>query len=256
MRQPLVAGNWKLNGTRTSAVELAEAVARGCASFSIDTLVCPSFVHLADVCKSVGSLDGAQQLGVGAQDCSEQAGGAFTGEVSAGMLADIGVSHVIVGHSERRQFYADTNERVAAKFDQAQSAGLIPVLCVGESASERESGTTREVVGAQLKTVIEQAGVAALGQAVLAYEPVWAIGTGLTASPEQAQEIHQWLREQVAGYDANVANGLRILYGGSVKPANAAELFGQADIDGGLIGGAALDPDDFIAICAAAAAPG
>ncbi len=249
MRQPLVAGNWKLNGSRTSVVELADAVASACGNLPIETLVCPAFVHIADVC---GTLDG-HNLRVGAQDCSDQSSGAYTGEVSAQMLAGMGVSSVIVGHSERRQFYADSNERVAAKFEQVQSAGLTPIFCLGESAEEREAGTTREVIGSQLQAVIARCGVAAMQNAVLAYEPVWAIGTGLTASPEEAQEVHRWLRAEVAAGSAEIAAGLRILYGGSVKPANAAQLFAEADIDGGLIGGAALDAADFSAICRAAA---
>ena len=249
MRQPLVAGNWKLNGSRTSTVELADAVASACANLSIDTLVCPAFVHITEVCQAVAG----KGLQVGAQDCSDQLEGAFTGEVSAQMLAQMGVSSVIVGHSERRQFYGDSNERVAAKFAQVQSAGLTPIFCVGESADERQAGTTRDVIGDQLQAIVKRCGVASLAQAVLAYEPVWAIGTGLTASPAEAQEVHHWLRAQVAAASPEVAAGLRILYGGSVKPANAAELFAQADIDGGLIGGAALDAADFSAICLAAA---
>lgn len=249
MRKPLVAGNWKLNGSRTSAVELADAVASACANLPIETLVCPAFVHITDVCQAVAG----HSLQVGAQDCSDQPEGAYTGEVSAAMLAELGVSSVIVGHSERRQFYADSNERVAAKFEQVQSAGLTPIFCVGESADERQAGTTRDVISGQLQAVVARCGVASLGNAVLAYEPVWAIGTGLTATPVEAQEVHQWLRAEVGKGSAEIADGLRILYGGSVKPGNAVELFAQADIDGGLIGGAALDAADFSAICGAAA---
>lgn len=258
MRQPLVAGNWKLNGTRASAVELAEAVATACATLPIDTLVCPAYIHLPEVCKAVhavrGSVATSGGLQIGAQDCCDQAEGAYTGEVSAAMLAEYGISSVIVGHSERRQFYTDDNARVAAKFEQVQSAGLTPIFCVGETAAERESGSTRKVIGEQLQAVLQRSGVESLAKAVIAYEPVWAIGTGLTATPAEAQDLHHWLRGEVAAQSASVADGLRILYGGSVKPANAAELFAAADIDGGLIGGAALDAEDFVAICRAAVA--
>ena len=256
MRQPLVAGNWKLNGTRASAVELAEAVAAACASLPIDTLVCPAYIHLPEVCNAVVAQQKADAgnagLQVGAQDCCDQAEGAYTGEVSALMLAEYGVSSVIVGHSERRQYYGDDNARVAAKYEQVQTAGLTPIFCVGETAAERESGSTRKVIGEQLQAVLQRCGVASLANAVIAYEPVWAIGTGLTATPAEAQDLHQWLRGEIAAKSASVAENLRILYGGSVKPANAAELFAAADIDGGLIGGAALSAEDFVAICSAA----
>ena len=187
MRQPLVAGNWKLNGTRSSAVELAKSVAQGCAGISIDTLICPTFVHLPEVCLALGE---STHLQVGAQDCSDQSEGAYTGEISALMLKETGVSSVIVGHSERREYYGDSNERVAAKFEQVQNAGLTPIFCVGETATEREAGDTRKVIGMQLKAVLQRSGVASLANAVIAYEPVWAIGTGLTATPAEAQDVH------------------------------------------------------------------
>lgn len=263
MRQPLVAGNWKLNGTRPGAIELAKAVASSCASLPVDTLVCPSFIHLPDVIHAISSVsdnipgqttDGeAPGLRVGAQDCCDEAEGAFTGEVSAGMLAGFGIDSVIVGHSERRQLYGDTNERVARKFARVQEAGMTPILCVGETAEQYNNGATREIISGQLQAVLANSGIGAFGSAVVAYEPVWAIGTGLTATPGQAQDVHGWLRAELASLDAGIADGLRILYGGSVKPANAAELFGQPDIDGGLIGGAALSADDFHGICTAAA---
>ena len=188
----------------------------------------------------------------GAQSVSEHASGAFTGEVSASMLNDFGCRHVLVGHSERRSMYGETDAIVAAKFAAAQKAGLVPVLCLGETLAERKSGRAMEVISRQLSVVIDSVGVASLARAIIAYEPVWAIGTGLTASPAQAQEVHAAIRAQVAGLDPVLAGELKILYGGSVKPQNAVELFAQADIDGGLIGGAALVADDFLAICQAA----
>jgi triosephosphate isomerase len=191
-------------------------------------------------------------LAIGAQDVSEHAQGAFTGEVAASMLRDIGATHVLVGHSERRQYHGESSACVAAKFAQAQAAGLIPVLCVGETLEQRDAGATEAVVGEQLDAVVQHSGIAALATAVMAYEPVWAIGTGRTATPAQAQAVHAFIRDKLAAVDATIASSLRILYGGSVKPANAAELFAQADIDGGLIGGASLVAEDFLAICAAA----
>jgi len=168
------------------------------------------------------------------------------------MLRDIGATHVLVGHSERRQYHAESNERVAAKFAQAQAAGLVPVLCVGETLDQRDAGTTETVIAAQLDAVLERCGIAAFGVAIVAYEPVWAIGTGRTASPEQVQAVHAFIRGKLALADATIASSLRVLYGGSVKPSNAAELFAGADVDGGLVGGAALVASDFLAICAAA----
>jgi triosephosphate isomerase len=183
---------------------------------------------------------------------SDQAPGAFTGEIAGAMLKDFGCSMVIVGHSERRALYAESDDLVARKFRAAQQSGLIPILCVGELLSEREANQTEAVVARQLDAVVAQAGVAALATAVIAYEPVWAIGTGRTASPEQAQAVHRFIRARIAASDARIADGLRILYGGSVKASNAKELFAQPDIDGGLIGGASLNADEFVAICRAA----
>jgi triosephosphate isomerase len=191
-------------------------------------------------------------VALGAQSVSEHASGAFTGEVSASMLAEFGCRYVLVGHSERRAIFGEGDIAVAAKFEAAQRAGLVPILCVGETLDEREAGKTASVIARQLSAVLERVGVAAMASAVVAYEPVWAIGTGVTASPTQAQEVHAAIRAQVAEFDADVAGDLRILYGGSVKPQNAKELFGQSDIDGGLIGGAALVADDFLKICLAA----
>ncbi len=186
---------------------------------------------------------------LGAQSVSEHAEGAYTGEMSPGMLRDLGCSYVIVGHSERRTLYGESSALVARKFEAAQAAGLVPILCVGETLEEREQGTTQAVIAEQLDCVLDGAG---LDGALVAYEPVWAIGTGRTASPEQAQEIHDFIRSRVADRDTALAGNLPILYGGSVKPSNAAELFGMADIDGGLIGGASLKAEDFLQICRAA----
>ncbi|MEJ2564735.1 MAG: triose-phosphate isomerase [Gammaproteobacteria bacterium] len=251
MRQTLVAGNWKMNGTRSSATDLVGAVRQGVTALgAVQVAVCPPFVYLAEVAKL---LQGTQ-IALGGQDvCPETGEGAYTGEVSGAMLRDVGCSHVIVGHSERRAMYGDSDEIVARKFFAAQAAGLTPILCVGEQLEERESGTTEAVVARQLDAILAQeGGAAALGEAVIAYEPVWAIGTGRTATPQQAQDVHAFIRERVAGHDAAVAAGVRILYGGSVKAGNAAELFSMPDIDGGLIGGASLDAEQFLAICHAA----
>lgn len=210
--------------------------------------VCPPYPYLG---QAQLALQGSP-LALGAQSLSEHASGAFTGEVSAAMLLEFGCRYVLVGHSERRALFSETDAVAAAKFAAAQEAGLVPVLCVGETLDERNAGQTASVIARQLSAVLDRVGVNAMASAVVAYEPVWAIGTGVTASPAQAQEVHAAIRAQVAALDAGVAEGLRILYGGSVKPQNAKELFGQADIDGGLIGGAALVADDFLAICLAA----
>lgn len=249
MRRKIIAGNWKMHGDRPLAGELARAGAAIVrAQPRVDVVVFPPFTLIATVAEH---LTGSP-AGIGAQDLSEHARGAYTGEVSGAMLVEAGCSHVLVGHSERRQFHDEGDEVVARKFLAAQAAGLVPVLCLGESRAEREQGRTEAVVARQLAAVIAAAGVAALERAVLAYEPVWAIGTGLTASPDQAQAVHAFLRSEVAKQDARIAASLRILYGGSVKPDNAAGLFGQADIDGALIGGASLVAADFTAIAAAA----
>ena len=212
--------------------------------------VCVPFPYLA---QAQAALTGGP-LAWGAQNLSEKASGAFTGEVSAAMLKDFGCQYVLVGHSERRALYGESDALVAEKFAAALAAGLRPVLCVGETLAERESGKTAEVVAKQMAAVLDRVGVAALANAVVAYEPVWAIGTGKTATSEQAQEVHAAIRAQVAALDTKVAEGVQILYGGSVKPSNAEELFGMPDIDGGLIGGASLVAADFLAICRAAVA--
>lgn len=247
MRKKLVAGNWKMHGSLTENAALLAAIKP--ALDGIEAAVCVPFPYLAQV---QASLAGSS-ISWGAQNVSEQAKGAFTGEVSTAMLRDFGCEYVIVGHSERRSLYGESDELVARKYMAAQAAGLTPILCVGESLSEREAGVTEAVVARQLDAVIAAAGVASLAAAVVAYEPVWAIGTGKTATPEQAQAVHAFIRRKLAALDANVAERLIIQYGGSVKAANAAELMAQPDIDGGLIGGASLIADEFIAICRAAA---
>jgi triosephosphate isomerase len=247
MRKKLVAGNWKMHGSLAENAALLAAIKPALAG--IDAVVCVPFPYLAQT----QALLAGSSIAWGAQNVSEQAKGAFTGEVSAAMLLDFGCKYVIVGHSERRSLYGESDELVASKYKAAQAAGLIPILCVGESLEERESGVTEAVVARQLDAVINAAGVGSLSNAVVAYEPVWAIGTGKTASPEQAQAVHAFIRRKIAMLDAGVAERLVIQYGGSVKAANASELMAQPDIDGGLIGGASLVADDFVAICQAAA---
>ncbi len=248
MRKKLVAGNWKMHGSLQKNAALLEQVKAGVSGLACEVAVCPPYPYLAQA----QALLSGSPVAWGAQSVSEHPAGAYTAEVSAAMLQDFGCRYVLVGHSERRALFGETDGVVAAKFTAAQKAGLVPVLCVGETLAEREAGLTAAVVSRQLAAVLDAQGVAALASAVVAYEPVWAIGTGVTATPQQAQEVHAAIRSQVAALDASVANGLRILYGGSVKPQSAAELFGQADVDGGLIGGAALVADDFLAICRAA----
>jgi triosephosphate isomerase len=247
MRRKLVAGNWKMNTTRASAAELVRAIASA-GNNGADVAVFPPYVYLAELIAAHAS----PSIAFGAQDVSEHAHGAYTGEVAAAMLSDIGAKYVLVGHSERRQYHAESNACVAAKFVQAQAAGLIPVLCVGETLEQRDAGTTQVVIAAQLDAVLVRSGVAAFARALVAYEPVWAIGTGRTATPAQAQAVHAFIRGKLTVLDATISSSLRILYGGSCKPANAVELLAQADVDGGLIGGASLVAADFLAICAAA----
>jgi triosephosphate isomerase (TIM) len=249
MRQPLVAGNWKMNGNRESAVRLANAVAQGTeAGSAAEVLLCPPFVYLADLARALKDSG----LSLGAQDLCAEENGAYTGEVSGAMLKDFDCRYVIVGHSERRALFGEDDALVARKFMAAQKAGLTPILCVGETLAEREAGATSAVVTRQLKAVLDAAGIAAFAKGVVAYEPVWAIGTGRTAKSDQAQEVHALIRGILAGQDAKIAADVRLLYGGSVKAANAAELFRMPDIDGGLVGGASLDAGEFLSICAAA----
>jgi triosephosphate isomerase (TIM) len=250
MRTPLVAGNWKMNGTQASVRALVAAITAGAGdSAGVQVLLCPSYVFLPIVQEVIAS----SSIELGAQDVFTEAGGAFTGEISGPMLADAGCSFVLVGHSERRTLLGESDELVASKFAAAQKAGLTPVLCVGETLAERQSNSTLSVISRQLNAVIDAVGIDAFAQAVVAYEPVWAIGTGETASPEQAQEVHAAIRGIAAERSAKIAAGLRLLYGGSVKAANAPQLFSMPDIDGGLIGGASLDAGEFLGICAAAA---
>ncbi|MBN8482179.1 MAG: triose-phosphate isomerase [Xanthomonadales bacterium] len=249
MRRKLVAGNWKMHGSRAMASELVAALA-GAGGVAVEVAVLPPFPYLAELAAAHAGSD----LAIGAQDLSEHAQGAYTGEVSGAMLADVGCRYVLVGHSERRQYHGETDAVVARKFVAAQAAGLVPVLCVGELLEHRDAGETEAVVAAQLDAVVAVSGAAAFAHAVVAYEPVWAIGTGRTATPEQAQEVHAFVRGKLAAHDATIASSLRILYGGSVKAANAGALFAGPDIDGGLIGGASLVAADFLAICEAARA--
>lgn len=249
MRQPLVAGNWKMNGSTDSIKPLVDGIVAGVdAVTTAEMVVCPPFVYLPLV---AGLLQGTR-IGFGAQDVNDQESGAFTGEVSSAMLRDVGCKYVIIGHSERRSLYAESDAFTARKFAAARKNGLVPILCVGELLEEREEGITQQVVARQLDAVISLEGIAALGDAVIAYEPVWAIGTGKTATPDQAQEVHAFIRSKLAGFDEAVAEKVRILYGGSMNAGNAAELLSMPDIDGGLIGGASLKVADFLAIGTAA----
>lgn len=248
-RTPLVAGNWKMHGNRADAARLAgELLARGVGAGAGETLVCPPFVHLAEVGRQLAG----GRIALGAQDACAEDAGAHTGEVAAAMLADLGCRYVIVGHSERRATYGESDALVARKFDAVCRHGMIPILCVGESLAERERNATAEVVLRQLDAVIAAYGISAFATTVVAYEPVWAIGTGRTATPEQAQEVHALIRGRIAEKDATIGASLRVLYGGSVKADNAALLFAMPDVDGGLIGGASLKSAEFAAICAAA----
>ena len=250
MREILVAGNWKMNGSKAANEALVAGITGGVPQGGgFRLLVCPPFPYLATVAEQIQG----SPVRLGAQNVSEHESGAYTGEVAPSMLRDIGCEYVIVGHSERRAMYGESSFQVAAKFGAAQAAGLTPILCVGETLEERETGATESVVDYQLGAVLDAAGIGAFASAVIAYEPVWAIGTGKTASPEQAQDVHAHIRAKLAEQDADVAAGLQILYGGSMKGDNAAGLLAMPDIDGGLIGGASLKADDFLAIAAAAA---
>ncbi|SFX57253.1 triose-phosphate isomerase [Marinospirillum alkaliphilum] len=243
MRQKLVAGNWKMHGSR----EMTDALLKQLLAARLPTaamLVCPPFPYLQ---QAASSLQGSGVL-LGAQDCAANESGAYTGEVAATMLADLGVSHVLLGHSERRQYQQETDALVLQKAQQALAAGLKPVICVGETLAEREAGQTEQVVLRQAQAILQGLTAQQLQQVIFAYEPVWAIGTGLTATPQQAQDVHALLRSAVAEVSPQLAETMLLLYGGSVKPDNAASLFAMTDIDGGLIGGASLDADQFLAI--------
>ncbi len=249
MRRALVAGNWKMHGTRASVAELIQGLRNQALPSAVEVAVFPPSLFIA---QAVQGLAGSE-IAVGAQDCAVQAEqGALTGEISSAQLVDAQCRMVLVGHSERRLILGETDEVVLRKFAAARAAGLVPLLCLGETREQREAGETLAVVRLQLQSVLDAVGAEAFAGAVLAYEPVWAIGTGLTASPQQAQDVHAAIRRQLAGQSQALADGTRILYGGSVKAANAAELFGMPDIDGGLVGGASLDANEFGAICRAA----
>jgi len=249
MRQPLVAGNWKMHGSRAENAALVRSLLDLVRPDSgTEVLLCPPFVYLWDVGRLLKDTD----VALGAQSVCAEPAGAFTGEVSAAMLKDVGCRYVLVGHSERRQIFGEGDALIARKFVAAQSQGVTPVLCVGETLEEREADRTSEVVARQLDAVLAVSGVGSLSKAVIAYEPVWAIGTGRTASPEQAQDVHAMIRGKISALDATIAGSVRILYGGSVKASNARELLAMPDIDGGLVGGASLKADEFARICAAA----
>jgi len=251
MRKPLIAGNWKMHGSLSQVQSLTHDIKQGVtACMNVDVLLLPSFIYLSEVKSQLAQSNiilGAQNLYIGSQ-------GAFTGEISGTMLKDAGCEYVLVGHSERRNVFHESLSLVAAKFKAAVEAGLKPILCVGESQEQREAGDTEKVIRDQLESVLQFAGVEAFWQAVIAYEPVWAIGTGLTATPEQAQAVHAFIRTLLAKTDVDLANNICILYGGSVKADNAAALLAMPDIDGGLVGGASLDAVNFLSICHAAQA--
>lgn len=249
-RSKLVIGNWKMNGSTESSQTLVSGIRTGLEGLSdgVEAAVCPPFVYLSQVLE----LCAGSRIKVGAQNVSAEVSGAFTGEVAASMLSDLGTKFVIVGHSERRELYGESDELVARKFSAVQNEKMIPILCVGESLQQRQEGITGNVVLAQLDAVVKSAGIEAFQEAVVAYEPIWAIGTGETASPEQAQEVHGLIRQHLGESSSDIAAGLRILYGGSVKGTNAGELFAQPDIDGGLVGGASLESEQFVAICESA----
>ena len=248
MRRKLVAGNWKMNGSADSSRELLQGILGGAAEVAaVELAVFPPFVYLGLVEQALSGT----AIAWGTQNLSEHASGAHTGEVAGPMLKDFHCTYVIVGHSERRTLYGESDGMVARKYAAARKFGLKPILCVGETLEEREQGITEAVVERQLKAVLDLEGIASFADAVIAYEPVWAIGTGRTATPEQAQDVHAFIRAQLAAHDAALANQVRILYGGSVKGSNAAELLVMPDIDGGLVGGASLDAKDFLAIAKA-----
>ena len=250
MRQILVAGNWKMNGDSATNAELvANILAAVPVSDNVRLLLCPPFTYISAVAAQIAG----SKVSLGAQNVSEHSGGAHTGEVAAAMPRDIGCSYAIVGHSERRTLYGETSAQVANKFQAVLDAGMTPILCIGETLQEREAGRTNAVTEEQLDAVLGTSGIAAFGSAVIAYEPVWAIGTGKTASPEQAQDVHRHIRAVLEKQDRAVAATVQILYGGSMKGDNAAGLIAMQDIDGGLVGGASLQAADFLAIAGAAA---
>ena len=246
MRRNVVIGNWKMNGSVASVTTLVKTIiARGLGERA-DCFLCPSFVHVTLVCDLLNNA--SSEIKLGAQDLSDQAGGAFTGEVPGPMLSELGAGLVLVGHSERRQGLNETDHLVSSKYKAARAAGLTPVLCVGETQAERKNGDTEKIVGRQLRVVVEECGLELMKGSIVAYEPIWAIGTGITAAPEQAQSVHAFLRETLRECSPALADETRIIYGGSVKADNATQLFEQKDIDGALIGGASLDAEQFLSI--------
>lgn len=248
-RRPFVVGNWKMNGTTASAHALVRDILQGLTEPTpAQVVVCPPYILIPKVVEQLAGTS----VACGAQDIAQYSNGAYTGEVSAEMIKDSGCQYVILGHSERRTLYGETSEVVAHKFVRARRENLIPILCVGETLEEREQRQTEAVIRAQLDAVTDTAGIEALQTAIIAYEPVWAIGTGKTATPDQAQDVHKFIREYLSRLDSYIAQTIRILYGGSVKADNARGLFEQSDIDGGLIGGASLQAKDFLSICQAA----
>ena len=249
MRQPLIAGNWKMNGSRSNNKALLDGLKAGVGEVkSAEVAVCVPYVYLADVEQQLSGTP----IAWGAQNLSTEEKGAFTGEIAASMLLDFNCKYVIVGHSERRTLYGENDDIVTRKFAVAHNAGLTPILCVGETLEEREQGVTEDVIARQIKAVMNNVGAKVLGEGVIAYEPIWAIGTGMTATPQQAQDVHAFIRRLIAEQDAAVAEQIRIQYGGSMNAGNAAELLAMEDIDGGLIGGASLKTEDFLTICRAA----
>jgi triosephosphate isomerase len=248
-RRPIVAGNWKMNGSQAESAALLAGIKQGLSTVKkAQAVVCPPFILIPLAARELAGTTAAW----GGQNLDTRKSGAYTGEVSGPMLKDFGCAYVIVGHSERRALFGETDQVVAEKFKAAQDAGLTPILCVGELLAEREANQTEAVVARQLDAVVNLVGIDSLAKSVIAYEPVWAIGTGKTASPQQAQEVHHFIRARMAAKDAKVADGLCILYGGSMKGSNAKELISQPDIDGGLIGGASLNAEEFLTICRAA----
>jgi triosephosphate isomerase len=243
----MVAGNWKMNGSSDSVSELIDGIKAGVGAANAEVVVCPPYVFLSTVNSSISGTD----IKLGAQNMCNQDSGAFTGEISGPMLKDMGCEYVIIGHSERRSLYGETDEVCATKYAAVLKNNLKPIFCIGETLEEREQGITEDVCARQIDAILNTAGVGSLANAVIAYEPVWAIGTGKTATPEEAQEVHAFIRNKIAQQDTGIAEGLRILYGGSMNAGNAAELRAQPDIDGGLIGGASLKAEDFLTICSA-----
>lgn len=248
MRSSLIIGNWKMNGnTDVNTKLILQLISQAQVIDNVDIVICPPYTYLAQVGEQISQ----SRMKLGAQNVSSFDSGAYTGEISTAMLSDLNCSYVILGHSERRTLFSESDEQISSKFDAALKASLIPVLCVGETIEERQCGETQAVVSQQIKSVIDLVGIDNLANAVIAYEPIWAIGTGETATPEQAQTVHEQIRCQLAEYDVDIANRVTIIYGGSVNADNVQALFSQKDIDGGLIGGASLCANSFIKVCLA-----